>query len=95
MRIVYDNIVLRDMIESDIEEYVRWFTVEREWENWDAPWEEKETTEETERQKRTEYFGTVKQIHVFGIFPPTRNVPGHRLVNGRTNELVLSWSQTT
>ncbi len=25
------------MIESDIEDYVRWFTVEREW--WDAPWE--------------------------------------------------------
>ena len=38
MRIEFENIVLRDMIESDIEDYVRWFTVEREWENWDAPW---------------------------------------------------------
>ena len=31
MRIEFENIVLRDMIESDIEDYVRWFTVEREW----------------------------------------------------------------
>lgn len=37
MKIESDNIILRDMIESDIEDYVRWFTVEREWENWDAP----------------------------------------------------------
>ena len=33
MKIESDNIILRDMIESDIEDYVRWFTVEREWEN--------------------------------------------------------------
>lgn len=33
------SIVLRDMIESDIEDYVRWFTVETEWGDWDAPWE--------------------------------------------------------
>lgn len=37
MRIEFENIILRDIIESDIEDYVRWFTVEREWENWDAP----------------------------------------------------------
>ena len=37
MIIEFDDIILRDMIESDIEDYVRWFTVEREWENWDAP----------------------------------------------------------
>ena len=30
MKIESDNIILRDMIESDIEDYVRWFTVERE-----------------------------------------------------------------
>ena len=30
MRIEFENIVLRDMIESDIEDYVGWFTVERE-----------------------------------------------------------------
>ena len=46
MRIEFENIVLRDMIESDIEDYVRWFTVEREWENWDAPWEKEDTDAE-------------------------------------------------
>ena len=32
MQIKYENIILRDMIETDIEDYVRWFTAEREWE---------------------------------------------------------------
>lgn len=31
MKIESDNIILRDMIESDIEDYVRWFTVP--WDN--------------------------------------------------------------
>ena len=60
IKIEFDNIILRDMIESDIEDYVRWFTVEREWENWDAPWENEDTCEETERKKWTEYYESVK-----------------------------------
>ena len=56
------NIILRDMIESDIEDYVRWFTVEREWENWDAPWEKGDTCEEDERKKWTEYYESVKDL---------------------------------
>ena len=43
MIIIYNEVTLRDMLESDIEDYVRWFTVEREWENWDAPWEKEAT----------------------------------------------------
>ena len=39
MRIEFENIILRDMIASDIEDYVRWFTTETEWSNMDAPWE--------------------------------------------------------
>ena len=62
MRIKFENIILRDMIESDIEDYVRWFTVEREWENWDAPWEKEDTDEETERRSWTEYYDSVKQL---------------------------------
>ena len=54
IKIEFDNMILRDMIESDIEDYVRWFTVEREWESWDAPWEKEHTCEETERKKWTE-----------------------------------------
>jgi len=60
MKIEFENIILRDMIESDIEDYVRWFTVEREWENWDAPWEKEDSSEETERERWTEYYGAVK-----------------------------------
>lgn len=46
---------LRDMTEEDIENYVRWFTVETEFNDWDAPWEPIETTEEEERKGWKEY----------------------------------------
>lgn len=62
MKIDFEDIVLRDMLESDIEDYVRWFTVEREWENWDAPWEKGETFEEAERKSWTEYYEAVKDL---------------------------------
>lgn len=62
MRIEFENIILRDIIESDIEDYVRWFTVEREWENWDAPWEKEDTDEENERRSWTEYYESVKLL---------------------------------
>ena len=62
MEIKFENIILRDMIESDIEDYVRWFMVEREWENWDAPWEKEDTDEETERRSWTEYYESVKLL---------------------------------
>ena len=62
MEIKFENIILRDMCESDIEDYVRWFTVEREWENWDAPWEKEDTDEETERRSWRSYYESVKDI---------------------------------
>ena len=62
MEIKFENIILRDMIESDIADYVRWFTVEREWENWDAPWEKEDTDEETERRSWTAYYESVKLL---------------------------------
>lgn len=37
--ILYRDIVLRDMKESDIEDEIRWNTVETGWALWDAPWE--------------------------------------------------------
>lgn len=39
MKIEYKNIVLRDMTEADIEDDIRWNTVETDWAHWDAPWE--------------------------------------------------------
>ena len=62
MRIEYKNIILRDMIESDIEDYVRWFTTETEWSNTDAPWEPIESDEETERTSWSEYYESVKEL---------------------------------
>ncbi len=60
MKIEFENIVLRDMIESDIEDYVRWFTTETEWSDWDAPWEPVESDEETERNAWREYYEQIK-----------------------------------
>lgn len=42
MQIVYKDIVLRDMVEMDIDDNIRWNTTEREWELWDEPWEQDE-----------------------------------------------------
>ncbi len=55
-------VVLRDMIESDIGDYVRWFTEETEWMNWDAPWENEETSEEEERRSWSEYYASVREL---------------------------------
>ena len=53
-------IELRDMRESDIEDYVRWFTECTGWMDMDAPWEDKGTTPEDERRSWTEYYESVK-----------------------------------
>ena len=55
-------LILRDMRESDIEDYVRWFTTETEWGKWDSPWEAFETSEEEERKSWTEYYESVKSL---------------------------------
>lgn len=39
LEIRYRDIILRDMRESDIEDDIRWNTVETQWALWDAPWE--------------------------------------------------------
>ena len=55
MEIKFKNIILRDMIESDIEDYVRWFTSETEGSKTDAPWEPIESDAETERVSWQEF----------------------------------------
>ncbi len=42
MEIKYQSVVLRDMRESDIEDEIRWNTIETQWALWDAPWEMEE-----------------------------------------------------
>lgn len=39
MEIKYQNIVLRDRRESDIDDDIRWNTLDTQWALWDAPWE--------------------------------------------------------
>lgn len=39
MEIKGQKIVLRDYIKEDIEDRIRWETIETEWLEWDAPWE--------------------------------------------------------
>ncbi len=62
MEIKFENIVLRDMLESDIEDYVRWWTTETEWSKTDAPWENEDSDEETERASWREYYESVKGL---------------------------------
>lgn len=49
-------IKLRDMQKSDIEDYVRWFTKDTEWMNWDAPWEDVKANELEERISWTKQY---------------------------------------
>lgn len=62
MQIPFENIILRDMVESDIEDYVRWWTVEKAWSDWDAPWEPVESDEERERRDWRRYYASVKDL---------------------------------
>lgn len=39
MRIENNKVILRDFIKKDIEDIIRWETIETEWQLWDAPWE--------------------------------------------------------
>ena len=55
-------IILRDMIESDIADYVRWFTVDTDWMNYDAPWETNPSSYNEELNSWTEYYQSVKDL---------------------------------
>lgn len=59
------SVILRDMLESDIENYVKWFTVSDDnidWDKYDAPWETVETDEANERRSWQEYFDRLKTL---------------------------------
>ena len=67
MEIKYQNIVLRDMREGDIEDEIHWNTVETEWALWDAPWEMEEELRkfdpEKHRQKELKWIAVRKPDH--------------------------------
>ena len=62
METCYKDILLRDMIESDIEDWIRWETVETEWMDWDAPDEPCEPIDEGEyRADLLEFVSTPRE----------------------------------
>lgn len=67
MELKYHNIVLRDMEERDIDDEIRWNTVQTEWALWDAPWETEEELKtfdpEAHRQKELEWLAKPKPAH--------------------------------
>ena len=62
MEIRFGNIILRDMIATDIDDYVRWFTTETEWTAWDAPWEPIDSDVATQRADWMKYYESVKGL---------------------------------
>ncbi len=54
------NITLRDMRETDIEDYVRWFAKDTAWCLLDTPWEPLDGTEDEEREAWSGYYEMVK-----------------------------------
>lgn len=67
MQISYENIVLRDMEERDIDDEIRWNTTETAWALWDAPWEMEEELRDFDpeqyRQKELEWVRARKPDH--------------------------------
>ena len=41
-----DRLILRDFQKDDIEKRIEWWTRDCEWQDWDAPWEKEELTED-------------------------------------------------
>lgn len=63
MEISYKDIVLRDYRETDIEDDIRWNTVETQWALWDAPWETEEDLASFDPQKfREEELEKLKKL---------------------------------
>lgn len=56
-----DDVTLRDIRQEDIADYIRWETIETEWQLWDAPWlYEGRTLEQCERELK-EYIEKLKR----------------------------------
>lgn len=67
MEIKHQNIILRDMREGDIDDEIRWNTVQTQWALWDAPWETEEELRgfdpEQHRKKELEWLAKPKPNH--------------------------------
>lgn len=57
------KVILRDFIASDIDDRIHWETVETEWLDWDAPWENEEAPfdEKEYRERKLKTLATQKE----------------------------------
>ena len=61
MKIIYEDITLRDLLVEDVDNHVRWYTVDVEWMDWDSPWEKDDPFDVVEyRRKKLEYLAKEK-----------------------------------
>lgn len=67
MEIKHQNVILRDMREGDIDDEIRWNTVQTQWALWDAPWETEEELRgfdpEAHRKKELDWIAKPKPDH--------------------------------
>ena len=84
----YRNIVLRDMIEADIEDWIRWDSIDTEWMDWDAPDEPAEEIDAEEYRRDLQDFINAPREDAFRSFFELENSDGQHL--GRINSYVLT-----
>lgn len=90
MQTCYKDITLRDMVESDIEDWIRWETVDTEWMNWDAPDEPGEPIDELHYRADLLEFVNTSRESGFRSFFEIATAEGRHI--GRINSYVLDES---
>lgn len=98
MQIKYKNIVLRDYLASDIEDDVRWNTVETAWALWDAPWEMEEElaayNEVEHREKLQRYLKKSREGHRWAFEADTADGVHIGCVNAYCIDDEFNWCET-
>lgn len=56
------KIILRDFLKTDVEDYVIWNTEIIEWQKWDAPWENAESTKEEIKERYEDYYNRINTL---------------------------------
>lgn len=61
------KIILRDFLKTDVEDYVIWNTKIIEWQKWDAPWENAESTKEEIKERYEDYYNRINTLSLDSI----------------------------
>lgn len=65
MEIKGKQVILQMMTHQDIEDSIYWFTVDKEWMNWDAPWEKDDSFDANDYRKRKEHLIETRDLNDF------------------------------